>query len=81
LRDLAFKARQRQIVFDGVRTQRLVPGTAADGLVMSVPPAADLPQPLNASLGARTVAVGIRGAEQGSGSVELSFFERPISPP
>jgi hypothetical protein len=81
IRDLLFKPRQRRVRFDEGEWRRLVPGTAGDGLILSVPPAVDLPPPVAANLGAATIAVGIRGAARGSGSVEFAFYETPVAAP
>ena len=60
LRTLAFRALRRYAVLNGTRRFRLIPGTAGDGLVMSVPRAADYPAPLGLDQAARTLAV-LRG--------------------
>jgi hypothetical protein len=66
VRALAYRALTRHAVLDGNRRFRLVPGTAADGLILSVPPAADFPAPLGLDQGARTLAV-LRGEDEQSG--------------
>ena len=66
LRALAFRALTRHAVLDGNRRFRLVPGTAGDGLIMSVPRAADFPAPLGLDQATRTLAI-LRGEDEQSG--------------
>jgi hypothetical protein len=62
LRTLLYRARGRTIVVDGRRVYRLVPGTAADGLLMAAAPGIDFPGPFALSPQARTIAVtGVDG--------------------
>jgi hypothetical protein len=78
VRALAYRALTRHAVLDGNRRFRLVPGTAADGLIMSVPPAADFPDPLGLDQGARMLAV-LRGEdEQSDDKVTIRWSAVPI---
>ena len=51
LRATLYRALERHIAFDGGRINRLVPGTAADGIVLRVPPRADYPTAVRARPG------------------------------
>jgi hypothetical protein len=74
LRSLLFRARFRFVVVNGRAAWRLVPATAADGLIMSVPRAADFPGPGFAlSPGARTLSLS-----GGSGPLRVDFYAMPV---
>jgi hypothetical protein len=77
LRALLFRATPRYLVANGGAAYRLVPGTASDGLIMSVPRRDDLPgPPFRLSPDAHTISP--QGA---SGPLTVSFYEMPIEPP
>lgn len=74
LRSFLFRARFRYAIVNGRSAWRLVPGTAADGLVMSVPHTADFPgQGFTLSPEARTLS--LRGT---AGPLTIAFFAMPI---
>lgn len=74
LQALLFRARFRFVKINGgAASYRLVPGTAADGLIMSVPPVLDFPAPFSLSPGARTLE--LTGA---SGELRVEFFALPL---
>ncbi|MEA2135388.1 MAG: hypothetical protein QOC68_3297 [Solirubrobacteraceae bacterium] len=57
LRSALYRALPRRILMDGGRTNRLIPGTAGDGLMLHVPARADYPAPFGLDQAAKTVAV------------------------
>jgi len=74
LRALLFRARFRYVTVNGRQISRLVPGTAADGLLMSVPKSADFPGAGFAlSPAARTLS--FTGT---SGSLHVDFYAMPL---
>ncbi len=76
LRTALFRARFRfAAVNGGAETYRLVPGTATDGLIMSVPPALDFPSPFALSPGARTIELTGAGGE-----LRIDFYALPLRP-
>ncbi|HMC69770.1 MAG TPA: hypothetical protein VKJ07_11505, partial [Mycobacteriales bacterium] len=52
-----YRAAFRYLVVNGGTTYRLVPGTAADALLMQAGPRVDFPAPFAASPAARTIAI------------------------
>ena len=74
LRSALFRARLRRLTVNGSATYRLVPGTADDGLILSVPPALDYPPPFAlAPVRARTIE--LNGAE---GELRIDFYALPL---
>lgn len=69
LRTLLYKARERHAVINGRVTRRIVPGTAADGLLMGADARADYPPPFALSPGARTLAF-----QGGDGPLRIDVF-------
>ena len=65
LRTTLYRARVRQVTFDGPRRQRLIPATAADGLILRVPPAADYPPGFSLDQRSDTIAVRVLGRSGG----------------
>ena len=65
----------RTITFDGGRVNRLVPGTAEDGIVLRVPARADHPEPFSARPGHEHDHRHKAGRE---GDVRLRFSAMPI---
>jgi hypothetical protein len=57
VRTLLYRARVRQAVVNGVAAYRLVPGTAADGLLTSIDARLDFPSPFALDPAARTLAI------------------------
>lgn len=82
LRGLLYKPYVRTAVVNGRGLpHRLVPGTAQNGLLMSVPPAADLPPPLRLlPEPVRTVQVTRGGKPPGGPVLRYEFFEVPVRP-
>lgn len=83
LQTLLWRARKRAIGLKQgagpVRDYALVSETAADGLLMHVPPAADFPGPFSLDAQASELAVGISG-ESTARALTYSFYEQPITP-
>ncbi len=80
LRATLFRARERFIVLDGT-PHRLVPGTAADGLLLTAPPAADFPGPYRLAPNPRTISLGIVGPQSAQHArLKLSFSAVSIRP-
>jgi hypothetical protein len=75
LRTALYRALPRAITLDGGRVFRLVPGTAADGLVLRVPQRADFPAPFALDQGTNTLTV-TRGVTRGD--IRLRFYSMPI---
>jgi hypothetical protein len=57
LRALLYRARARQAVLNGTQAYRLIPGTAGDGLITSIPRTVDFPGPFSLSPDVRTIAI------------------------
>ncbi len=76
VRTMLFRAKPRYLVTNGAAAYRLVPGTAADGMIMSVPRPLDLPGPaFRLSPDAKTLS------PQGvSGELTFDFYAMPIRP-
>ncbi|MDX6690673.1 MAG: hypothetical protein QOG15_2130 [Solirubrobacteraceae bacterium] len=79
LRTMLFKARERTVTLNGSDTHRLTPGTAGDGIVLSVPRGADYPPPFNQAYGTLTIATD-RAARPDGVDLRYEFFEMPIAP-
>ena len=82
LRTLLFRAKPRYVEFSGGNQSastaanfRLVPGTAEDGLLISVPPQADYPEPFTLAPDPATFTISGPGLE---GPIEIDFYARPI---
>jgi hypothetical protein len=75
LRSALYRALPRAIAFDGGRTFRLLPGTAGDGLVVRVPPEADLPAPYALDQASETVTI-TRALDRDT--VRLRFYSMSI---
>ena len=74
LRSFLFRARLRFLEVNGERSFRLVPGTAEEGLVLSVPPALDHPRPFSLSPGAETIEITGAGGE-----LRIDFYALPLA--
>jgi hypothetical protein len=77
LRSALLRARGRSVTLDGRRGYRVVPGTLEDGLVLSVPRAADFAGEFALDQGARTLT--LREAGVADGTVRLRFYAAPIT--
>jgi hypothetical protein len=75
LRSALYRALPREIELDGGRKNRLIPGTAADGLMLRVPRRADYPPPFSLNQGANTIAL-TKGDHRGD--VRLRFTAMSI---
>src|SRR5205823_12643891 len=76
LRTLLYRSTFRNVVVNGgAAGYRLVPGTAADGLIMSAPRSVDFPVPYRLSPDVRTLE--LTGA---SGSLRFDFYAMPVRP-
>jgi hypothetical protein len=75
LRSLLYRARDRYLVVNRTRTYRLVPGTAADGLLLDAPPNVDFPAPFRLSPDAHTIQ--LLGS---AGQLVLRVYSMPVVP-
>jgi hypothetical protein len=75
---LLYKPPTRRVALDH-RSNRLVEGTAADGLVMRAAPGVDFSAPFNIAANSSTIAVGKTGQGSGGGRpITYSFFAQTI---
>jgi hypothetical protein len=77
LRMLVYKLGERRIILNGFLGYRLVPGTAAGPLLMSVPQSADYSEPFRLSPDATALAVDTGDDRR----LTIEFFRMPISRP
>jgi len=76
---LLYKPPERLLLLDG-QTHRLIEGTAADGLVLRAPAAADFSRPFNVAPDATTITVAeIGGGRTASKPITYSFFVQSLS--
>jgi hypothetical protein len=76
IRAALHRSRGRQVVYDGGREiKRLIPGTAANAHILTVPRRADHPDPLRLDQGVKTIAVLNEDRE---GDVRFRFTTRTI---
>ena len=75
LRAVLHRALERHVIFDGGRISRLVPGTAADGIILRVPASADYPKPFALDQATSSITVDKSGRH---GDLRLRFFSMPI---
>jgi hypothetical protein len=75
IRTLLYRADVRHVVVNGTSTYRLVPGTAADGLIMDMAPGVDYPgpSPFRLSPGAHTIRLTGQ-----SGALTIEFFSMVV---
>ena len=73
-----FKSRKRHITLGG-RTYRLVPGTAADGLLISAPRNADYPGAYRLAPDVHTLMAEIGVGSPGRGEVRYAFYSMRIT--
>lgn len=78
LRTFLYRARQRTATVNGTRTWRVVPGTAADGLILAAAPGADFPPPFALAPAARTLTLNVAG-DPGR-HVEIDFYAQEVAP-
>jgi hypothetical protein len=78
LRSALYKARVRLISLDGV-SHRLVPETAADGLVLRASPGVDFAPPFEVAPNATSIAVTLEGSQPGGDPITYAFYEVPVS--
>jgi hypothetical protein len=76
LRTLLYRAKFRYVRINGTTTYRLVPGTAADGLLMNTSPKVDYPGPFRLSPDARTIA--LTGS---TGALRVDLYWMRVGPP
>ena len=76
LRAFLYRARQRTISVDGQTTWRLVPDTAADGLILRAPPAVDFPPPFHLAPNAHSISLRIGGGNPRE--IEVRFFAQKV---
>jgi hypothetical protein len=75
IRTFLYRASFRHLTVNGGPTYSLVPGTAADGLLMNAAPGVDLPAPFQLSPGARTIKLtGV------SGSLRIDMYSMQVRP-
>lgn len=72
-----YRAAQRTATLDLTRSYRLVPGTAADGLLLRVPRDADVPAPFALDQGASEIAVTRAGAGSDD-EISLRWYALPV---
>jgi hypothetical protein len=65
LRTMLYRAHRREVAFTGPRVARLIPGTAGDGLLLRVPPAADYPPGFALDQRSDTIAADVQGRSGG----------------
>lgn len=79
IRTLLYRSRERHLVIDGMRPFRLIPGTAADGGVLTVPRAGDYDAPYQMSSDARTLAITKDGGGRSQHrDLRLDFYETTL---
>lgn len=78
VRQLLYRAFERRLHINGTREYRLVPGTAGQGLLMSLPSGDDLPRPFSLSPQAHTVAITQDGGGSKARGLTYDFFEMSL---
>ncbi len=75
IRTLVYRADFRHVVVNGTSTYRLVPGTAADGLIMDMAPGLDYPgpSPFRLSPGAHTIRLTGQ-----TGALRIDFYSMRV---
>jgi hypothetical protein len=76
LRSFAYRARDRTVTFDGKSSWRLVPATAADGLIMRAAPGVDFPRPFQLAPDAREFSIQVDGGA--SRDLRVEFFAQEV---
>ena len=80
IRNLAYKARRREVVINGTIIKRFVPTYAENGLLLSAPPSLDFPGPFARSPRPSTLALTRVGSEPGTGELTYDFYETEVRP-
>jgi hypothetical protein len=76
---LLYKPAERTVLLDGSK-HRLLPGTAADGLLLRAPATLDYTPPFNLAPNPATIAVGKAGQRPGGGKpLTFSFYAQSLS--
>jgi hypothetical protein len=73
----------RTISLNGTAPNRLIPGTAGDGLPLSTSTALDYPAPFNTTFSDTTMAIGKAGVSETAGepaSITYTFYSLEIRP-
>jgi hypothetical protein len=78
LRTFLYRARQRTATVNGTHTWRVVPGTAADGLILAAAPGVDFPPPF--ALAPRAQTLNLQVAGDPGRHVEIDFYAQAIAP-
>ncbi len=79
LRSALYRARARTVELDGGRSWRLVPATAADGLILRLGQAFDYPRPFALAPDADSIAIRIAGVEERP--IQVTFFGQRVGKP
>lgn len=77
LRSFVYRARERYATVNGLRRYRLVPGTAADGLLVNTPVTVDFTEPFSLGPRARTI---LFEKDSGSGDLKVDFYAMKVRP-
>ncbi len=80
IRDTLYRAYFRSIAFNHSDVHRLLPETAADGLIMSVPGASDYPPPWTLAPAPKLIAIQREGDPPTGPVLRMDFYEQPIAP-
>lgn len=78
LRTFLYRARQRRATVNGNRTWRVVPGTAADGLILAAAPGVDFPPPFALAPAARTLSLEVAGDPHRK--IEIDLYAQEVVP-
>lgn len=76
LRTFLYRARQRTATVNGTRTWRVVPATAADGLILAAAPGVDFPPPFALAPSAHTLTLQVAGDP--NRNIEIDFYAQRI---
>jgi hypothetical protein len=77
LRTLVYRATSRYVVINGAQRYRLVPGTAADGLLVNTPSSVDFPAPFSLGPHARTIRLT---KDDSQDPLEVDFYAIHVRP-
>ncbi len=80
-RTFAYREAMRTVTLNGTTTTRFEPTVAPGGILLSVPPGADLPPPFGVGLDVDTIAIDSEGGLATSdGPLRIEFVAVPIGP-
>jgi hypothetical protein len=79
LRNALYRAQARTVELDGGGSWRLVPATAADGLILRLGQAYDYPRPFALAPNADSIAIRIAGGEERP--IKVTFFAQRVGKP